>query len=338
MVNPKDRDLDSVVTKAICSLFWECECLHDIKTFLRTYSYADSGAHCYTGLIKMSQFVRIGVLKAGCIGTLPLLEFLLDERAERTDIDVRVIGSGAKLGLEQCREITNLMIQQKPDLVILIGPAQASPGPCEARRILAGAGMPTVVISDGPTKKLAKEIEEKGLGYLILDGDPMIGARREFLDPTEMALFNSDVLRVLAITGTFNLVVKEIDKMIESIKRGEKPQLPRMIVDGEKALEAAEFANPYARVKVRAAYEIATHVSRVNVEACFKVTDWEAYVPLVATGHEMMRAAAKLCEESRETEKSADSVLREPHFNNGSRGKKRALIEKPKKTQESISL
>jgi len=281
----------------------------------------------------MSQPVKVGILKAGCIGTLPLLEFLLDERAERTDIDVRVVGSGAKLGLEQCREVTNLMIQQKPDLVIFVGPAQASPGPTEARRMLATAGIPTVVISDGPTKKMAKELEEKGLGYIVLEGDPMIGARREFLDPTEVALFNSDVLRVLAITGTFNLVATEIDKMIESIKRGEKPELPRMVVDGDKALEAAEFANPYARVKTRAAYEIATHVSRVNVEACFKVTDWMAYVPLVATGHEMMRAAAKLCEEAREIEKSGDSVLREPHFNDGSLGKKRALIEKPKKTQ-----
>jgi len=281
----------------------------------------------------MSQPVKVGILKAGCIGTLPLLEFLLDERAERTDIDVRVMGSGAKLGLEQCREITNLMIQQKPDSVIFIGPAQASPGPTEARRMLASAGVPTVIISDGPTKKIAKEIEEKGLGYIILDGDPMIGARREFLDPTEMAIFNSDVLRVLAVTGTLGVILKEIDRMIDSIKRREKPELPRIIVDEDKALEAAGFMNPYARAKASAAYEIATQVSRINVEACFKVTDWEAYVRLVAVGHEMMRTASKMCEEAREMEKSADSVLREPHFNDGSRGKKRALIEKPKKTQ-----
>ncbi|MDH5795184.1 MAG: methylenetetrahydromethanopterin dehydrogenase, partial [Candidatus Bathyarchaeota archaeon] len=40
----------------------------------------------------MKEIVRVGVLKVGCIGTLPLLEFLLDERADRMDIDVRVLG------------------------------------------------------------------------------------------------------------------------------------------------------------------------------------------------------------------------------------------------------
>jgi len=280
----------------------------------------------------MSQFVKVGILKAGCIGTLPLLEFLLDERAERTDIDVRVIGSGAKLGLDQCREITNLMIQQKPDLAILIGPAQASPGPAEARRMLADAGIPTVVISDGPTRKICKEIEDLGLGYIIVDADSMIGARREFLDPTEMAIYNSDVTRVLAVTGTLNFILKETDKIIESLKGGVKPNLPRVTIDKEKAIEAAGFTNPYARAKALAAYEISTQVSKINNEACFKITEWEVYVPLVTAGHEMMRTVAKMCEEAREMEKSGDTVLREPHFKDGSRGKKRALIEKPKRT------
>jgi len=285
------------------------------------------------GWIKLSKCVKIGILKVGCIGTLPLLEFLLDERAERTDIDVRVIGSGAKLGLEQCREITDLMIQQKPDLTILIGPAQASPGPTEARRMLADAGMPTIVISDGPTKKMSKEFETLGLGYIIADSDSMIGARREFLDPTEMAIYNSDVIKVLAVTGTLSFIMKEIDKVVESIKGGKKPNLPRVIVDEEKAIEAAGFANPYARAKAIAAYEISAQVSKINSEACFKITDWEIYVQLVAAGHEMMRTAAKMSEEAREMEKSGDTVLREPHFRDGSLGKKRALIEKPKKTQ-----
>lgn len=44
----------------------------------------------------MSKTVKIGILKVGCIGSAPLLEFLLDERAERRDIAVRVVGSGAK--------------------------------------------------------------------------------------------------------------------------------------------------------------------------------------------------------------------------------------------------
>jgi len=281
----------------------------------------------------MSQIVKVGVVKAGCIGTLPLIEFLLDERAERTDIDVRVAGSGAKLGLEQCREVTDRMIKQKPNLMLLIGPAQQTQGPAEARRMLAKAGIPTVVISDGPTKKLVKEFEEAGLGYIIVEADSMIGARREFLDPAEMALYNADVLKVLAVTGVFNVVVKEIDAVIESLKRGEKPNLPRIIVDKEKAIKASGFKNPYARAKAMAAHEISRHAAELNVEACFKVEEWTKYVPLTAAGHEMMRTAAKLADEAREIEKSGDSVLRKPHHKDGSIGEKRTLIEKPKKAE-----
>lgn len=281
----------------------------------------------------MSQVVKIGVVKVGCIGTLPLIEFLLDERAERTDIDVRVAGSGSKLGLKQCKEATNWMVQQKPDLAILIGPAQNTQGPIEARGMLAKAGIPTIVISDGPTRKIVKELEEAGFGYIVVLADSMIGARREFLDPIEMALYNSDVLRVLATTGVFNVVVKEIDEVIQSLKKGEKPLLPRIIVDKERAVEAAGFKNPYAKAKAMAAHEISRQVAELNVEACFKVSEWTKYVSLTAAGHEMMRTAAKLADEAREIEKFGDTVLREPHFNDGSLGEKRALIEKPKRAK-----
>ena len=281
--------------------------------------------------VTVSRVIKVGFVKAGCIGTLPLIEFLLDERAERTDIDVRVAGSGAKLGPNQCREITDRMIQQKPDLVILIGPAQQTQGPTEARKMLAEAGLPTVVISDGPTRKIVRELEEAGLGYIIVSADSMIGARREFLDPTEMALYNSDIIRVLAATGVFNVVVREIDEVIRSLKKGEKPQLPRIIVDKERAVEAAGFKNPYAKAKAMAAHEISRYVADLNVEGCFKVSEWTKYVPITAAGHEMMRTAAKLADEAREIEKSGDSVLRKPHFKDGSLGEKKALIEKPKK-------
>ncbi|KYH40481.1 MAG: methylenetetrahydromethanopterin dehydrogenase [Candidatus Bathyarchaeota archaeon B63] len=277
----------------------------------------------------MPSVVKIGVLKAGCIGTLPLLEVMLDERADRADIDVRVIGSGAKLGPEQCREVAEQMIRLKPDLVILIGPAQAAPGPSEARRILSEAGLPTIVISDLPAKKLTGEIEKAGMGYIIVEADSMIGARREFLDPTEMVLFNSDVIRVLAATGAFNLVVEAIDRAIEALKRGEAPELPRLVIDGAKAVEAAGFLNPYAGAKALAAYEMARQVSRITTAACFKTQDPKVYIPMVAAAHELMREAAKLADEAREIEKGQDQVLRRPHFKDGSAGTKRRLMEKP---------
>lgn len=277
----------------------------------------------------MSGVVKVGVLKIGCIGTLPLLDVMLDERADRQDIDVRVIGSGVKLGVEQCREVTELMIKQNPDLVILIGPAQATQGPTKARKMLIEAELPTIVISDSPAKRLVSEMEKTGLGYVIVEADSMIGARREFLDPTEMTLFNSDVIRVLAVTGAFNVVVEAIDKAIESIKQGESPKLPKLIIDGNKAVEAAGFTNPYAKAKALAAYEMARQVSRLTTTACFKIQDSSLYIPMVAAAHEIMRTAAKLADEAREIEKSQDKVLRRPHFKNGKIGKKRSLMEKP---------
>ena len=105
---------------------------------------------------------------------------MLDERAERSDIDMRVIGSGAKLGPEQCREVSELMIKLNPDLVILIGPAQTTPGPSEARKMLREAGLPTIVISDFPAKKLVDEMEKSGLGYIIVEADSMIGRGENF--------------------------------------------------------------------------------------------------------------------------------------------------------------
>jgi hypothetical protein len=39
--------------------------------------------------------VKVGIFKCGNIGTAPLLELLLDELADREDISVRVITTGA---------------------------------------------------------------------------------------------------------------------------------------------------------------------------------------------------------------------------------------------------
>jgi methylenetetrahydromethanopterin dehydrogenase len=276
----------------------------------------------------VNKVVKVGILKVGCIGSLPLLEFLLDERADREDVQVRVVGSGAKVTPEDCIESAEQILKQNVDLIIFIGPAQTTQGPSEARKILSGAGKPIIVISDSPAKRIVKEMEEAGFGYIIIEADSMIGARREFLDPTEMILYNSDVIRVLAICGALNIIVKEVDKVINAIKSGEKPALPRLIIDSRRATHAAGFSNPYARAKAMAAYEVAKQVSAITFEACFKVHEPEDYIPLVAAAHEMMKAAARLADEAREIEKGADSVLRRPHFKDGTVGEKRRLMEK----------
>ncbi len=49
--------------------------------------------------------VKIGIIKSGNIGTSPVLDLLLDERADRPNIDVRVFGSGAKMNPEQVEDV-----------------------------------------------------------------------------------------------------------------------------------------------------------------------------------------------------------------------------------------
>jgi len=277
--------------------------------------------------------VRVGFLKLGNIGTAPLVELLLDERAEREDVEFRVVGTGPKLTPEHAVDAARKLAEFRPDIAIVISPNATLPGPTQGRQVLAEAGIPTIVISDAPTKQIRQELEEKGFGYIIVEADPMIGARREFLDPVEMALFNVDVIKVLAITGVFNLIQRELNAVIEAIKRGEKPTLPRVVVTRMKAVEAAGFTNPYAKAKALAAYETAKNVATLTTAACFKIKEWEKYTLTAASAHEMIRAASKLAEEAREIEKSQDTVLRTPHHKDGTILTKRKLIEKPKRPE-----
>ncbi|MGA2239727.1 MAG: F420-dependent methylenetetrahydromethanopterin dehydrogenase [Candidatus Bathyarchaeia archaeon] len=275
--------------------------------------------------------VKVGFLKLGCIGSALLLEFMLDERAEREDIDVRVVGAGAKLGIEQAEEAARRMLDFKPQIVIATSPNATLPGPKKAREIIKAAGIPVVVVSDSPAKKSAQELEQQGFGYIIIEADSMIGARREFLDPLEMVLFNLDVARVLAITGALNLLTAEIDRAIESIKKGIQIPLPKIVVDKEKAIKAASFSNPYSATKAMAAYETARRVADLSVEGCFAVKEWERYTQIVSAAHEMMRQAARLADDAREIEKAQDAVSRTPHYDDGGILKKRKLMDKPTK-------
>ncbi|MGC8849123.1 MAG: F420-dependent methylenetetrahydromethanopterin dehydrogenase [Candidatus Bathyarchaeia archaeon] len=273
--------------------------------------------------------VKVGFVKLGNIGSAPLVEFLLDERAEREDLTVRVVGSGAKMGVEDAEEASRILLGLDPGLVVLTTPNASLPGPMRAVEVVSEAGKPCIVISDAPAKKALKSLEELGAGYIIVEADSMIGARREFLDPEEMTLFNADLIKVLAVTGVFNTIRDELDKAIQDLKEGEAPRLPRLILD-LNVVDSAGFTNPYAKSKAMAAYDIARSVASLTVKGCFMVKEWEKYVPLVSAAHEMMHIASKLADEARETEKYGDSVLRTPHYDDGSILYKRRLLEKPK--------
>lgn len=260
-----------------------------------------------------------------------MLELLFDERADRENFDAIVIGCGAKMNEAVAERSAKLLIAQKPDLVLIPSPNAGLKGPTKARELVKAAGIPVIILSDILLKDKREELVQEGYGYILLPADSMIGARREFLDPVEMSLFNADVIRVLAATGAFRKIQLELDKVIAAIRAGKTPKLPALLINAAKAAAAGHFTNPYAQVKAQAAYQMAISVAALNVKGCFKTKDREKYIPIVAAAHEIMRAAAQLADEARELEKDGDSVCRSPHFADGTVGQKTKLREKPKR-------
>lgn len=275
------------------------------------------------------KILKIGILKNGTIGSSLLLAFLMDERAEATRISVREVTSGAKMHPpEECVDTMKKLLEFKPELLIMSSPNAALKGPIAAREMAKEAAIPTIIISDAPAKKAVEEIQEKGMGYILVNCDSMIGARRPFLDPTEMSCFNADLLKVLAITGALNVISIELNKVIIDMLEGKTTSLPQIIVDATTAVKAAGFSNPYAEAKAIAAFELAASVSKVTGRACFVLKERDEYMPLLAGAHEMMRTAALMCDEAREIEKYNDTVLRKPHHAKQNLLTKRSLHEK----------
>ena len=285
--------------------------------------------------MEQPQIKKIGIFKCGNIGTSPILELLLDELADRQDIKVRTVTTGSKMGLEDVEDALPKIFEFNPDLLIVISPNTALPGPAKARERISSSGLPGIVISDSPAKKAKADIEKQGLGYIIISGDPLIGARKEFLDPIEMAIFNSNISKVLAITGVYRIVHQEIDKVIYALEAGQTPVLPRLVIDVPVIRDCSDFNNPYAKAKAMAAYALAEKVAEINTLACFIEKENQKYIPLVASAHEIAQTAARLAEEAREIEKSNDSLTRKPHAKDGKQKIKTKLMLSPTITEGS---
>jgi methylenetetrahydromethanopterin dehydrogenase len=267
--------------------------------------------------LSVQQFKKVGVFRCGNIGSSPLFELLLDELADRQDLKTRTVTTGAKMGVEDVEEALPKLFEFDPDLIVFISPNPSIPGPTKVREKLSGCGVPSISISDAPAKRIKADLEKQGLGYIIVTGDPLIGARREFLDPVEMAVFNSNVIKILAITGVYRMIHQEIDKLIHAIKNGSTPILPKLIIDVNTLRDNSDFKNPYARAKAMAAYELAEKIAEVNLQACFVEKESDKYIPLVASAHEIAQIAARLAEEAREIEKCGDTLKRKPHSKDG---------------------
>lgn len=281
------------------------------------------------------QFRKVGVFKCGNIASSPLFELLLDELADRQDIKTRTVTTGSKMGVEDVEEALPKIFELDPDLLVLISPNPALPGPARVRERFSESGIPSVAISDAPAKRIKAEFEKQGLGYIIITGDPLIGARREFLDPVEMAIFNSNIIKVLAITGVYRMVYREIDRLVHAIKSGQDPVLPKLIIDVSSIRDNSDFRNPYAKAKAMAAYELAEKIAEINFQACFVEKESDKYIPLVVSAHEIAQTAAKLAEEAREIEKYNDTLVRKPHAKDGKLKIKTKLMLPPTFDEES---
>ena len=269
----------------------------------------------------------ITFVKIGYIGTTIIIEALLDERSARKDIKMRVVSCSVSMEVEDSEDVAKIAAGIESDLYVIISPNAALKGPKAARKVLEETGKPLILVSDEPSRKYMKELPEE-IGYLVIYGDPMISAKSAYLDPVEMALFNADVLRTLAVTGTFRFIQTELDKVIDSIKAGDKPELPRIVITKKRALAASDLQNPYAQGKAVAAYEINRQVAKLSTEAVFKLKEREDAIPVLTAAHEAARQAAKLCDEARELEKANDTVVRVAHFSKGNRRRKVGLWDK----------
>jgi methylenetetrahydromethanopterin dehydrogenase len=272
--------------------------------------------------------VNVTFVQAGYIGATTLIDALLDERASRKNVSVRVISSGCKMDEVEAEAAAKIAADVPTDLYVCVSPNAGLPGPKKMREILKETGKPIIVVSDEPSRRAARKLPEEGIGYIVLYADAMIGAKRPFLDPIEMAIFNADVIKVLSVTGVFRIIYTELDRVIEQIEKGEKPELPEIVVNKKRAISNSGLKNPYARAKAMAAFEAARKVADLDVEGCFKTEGAQEYIPIIAAAHELMRYAAMLCDEAREIEKTNDSVERLVHFRDGTLRKKTQLLGK----------
>jgi methylenetetrahydromethanopterin dehydrogenase len=272
--------------------------------------------------------VKVTFVKIGYIATTTVIDALLDERSGRKDLQMRIVSSSTSMEEDASIDVAKIAAGIPSDLYVVVSPNAAMPGPTKAREALRATGKPIIIVSDEPSRKTLKENPVEGTGFIIVTNDPMIGAKQSFLDPVEMALFNSDAIKILAVTGSFRIIQQELDRVIEQLGKGEKPTLPQVVIEKEAALAAAHISNPYAQGKAIAAFEAARRVATLSTEGTFKIEEPERYLPILAAAHELLRTAAMTADEAREVEKANATAVRFAHFSKGETRKKTKLGDK----------
>jgi methylenetetrahydromethanopterin dehydrogenase len=105
-------------------------------------------------------------LKCGNIGTAPLLELLLDELADREDISVRSVTTGAKMLAEEVEEALPKIFDFNPDLIVFYRRTQRFKDPQEQEKYFWKRKFPSIFISDAPGKRLKKSLKKTALATL----------------------------------------------------------------------------------------------------------------------------------------------------------------------------
>ena len=161
----------------------------------------------------------------------------------------------------------------------------------------------------------------------------MIGAKRDFLDPTEMCLFNGYIITAFSTCGVFAYITDLLDSVINQLKKGEKSSLPTRNMSSIGVVTSYPFANPYSRPKAMAALNILQDAGKLNVNGCFIEKTRERSIIKVNAAHEMVRQAAKIADEVRELEKTTDHVVRNPHGKDGEILHKKHFFDEAHKEQ-----
>ena len=93
----------------------------------------------------MTDAVRIGVLKIGCLGIGLVTEYIIDERAKREDVEVFVIGTGSKMSMSQCLNAATELEKQRLDVVLIVSPNPGGEGPRSAIEFLGKSSVPAII-------------------------------------------------------------------------------------------------------------------------------------------------------------------------------------------------
>ncbi len=260
--------------------------------------------------------VKITFVKIGNITLTTLIDIMLDERASRTDIDATVISSSTKMKPEAAERIFPLIDQVETDLMVMISPNANDKGP-QSVIDRYKEKYPLIVVSDGGDKEARAKWKEEGVGYIIVPFDPMIGAKRDYLDATEMCLFNGYIINTFSACGVFAYINDLLDGVIEQLKAGEKPTLPTRNMSAIGVSTWYPFSSEYSRPKALAALTMLQNSANLNVNGCFVEKDRERALIKVAGAHEMVRQAGLLADEVREMEKATNHLIRMPHGKDG---------------------